>query len=465
MGAPKVSVIIPVYNGADYIAEAIQSVLEQTYPNFELIVVDDASPDHTAEVVKGFDDLRLKYLVHQQNRGADRARHTGLQASSGEIIAFLDQDDYFHLEKLQAHVAFLEQNPDIGFTYNARFELNYSSKTIRDMWRPPSTITLADLVLWFPIAPSDAVVRRKWALEMDLLGGSRGAEISHFSHLFLAGCRFGFVDRALNYRRYHTRRRVKDLAGACESELSNQVEVFSDPRCPAEVLALRDVAHSNLYRYWAYLAFAQDETALGQKFIREAVRLKPSMLKGKPCELVHFVLINCIDDEGQNHEALLQRVFAQFPPEMDQLSDQFNWAAARGYLLKGARAVIWGRLEDGRRHFEQAAKMGAQVNDSFLSALAEQLVNYETEFGAEAAQDILRELTPYLEDLGVQASVRRLNSYYSLNRAFRRYSTGEFAEVPPMILRAVASNPKYLGNRGVLSILLRSTFGRWAKLV
>jgi glycosyltransferase involved in cell wall biosynthesis len=464
MGAPKVSVIIPVYNGADYIAEAIQSVLEQTYPNFELIVVDDASPDHTAEVVKGFDDLRLKYLVHQQNRGADRARHTGLQASSGEIIAFLDQDDYFHLEKLQAHVAFLEQNPDIGFTYNARFELNYSSKTIRDMWRPPSTITLADLVLWFPIAPSDAVVRRKWALEMDLLGGSRGAEISHFSHLFLAGCRFGFVDRALNYRRYHTRRRVKDLAGGCESELNNQIKVFSDARCPPEVLALRDVAHSNIYMYWACLALAQDETALGRKFVREAVGLKPSLLEGKPCELVHHLLVNCIDDESQNHEALLQRVFAQLPPEVAGLSEQSSWAVAEGYLLKGTRALIWDRPEDGRKHFERAGSLGAQVDGSFLSTLTHQLLNYEAEFGVEATQNVLHSLTPYLENLGGREIVRDLNGLYSVNRAFRSYHAGDYASVPMTLVHAIANNPKYLANRGVLSILIRSTSGRWAKL-
>jgi glycosyltransferase involved in cell wall biosynthesis len=458
---PKVSVIIPTYDGADFLGEAIQSVLDQTYPNFEIIVVNDASPDHTCDAVKQFDDPRLMYFIHEENQGADVARHTGLQASSGEIIAFLDQDDFFHPEKLQEHVIFLERHPDIGTTYNARFELNYSSKTIRELWRPPGSITLADLVLSFPISPSDSVVRRKWAFEMDLHSdNSRGSEISILGHLFMSGCGFGFVDRALNYRRYHSRRKVKDLAGACESELSNQVKVFSDPRCPAEVLALRSVAHSNLYRYWAYLAFGQDETALGQKFIREAVQLKPSMLEDEPCELVQFLLINCIDDEGQSHEALLQRIFAQLPPEIAWLSGQSSWAVAQGYLLKGARAVIWGRPEDGRQHFEQAGNLGAQVDEIFLSTLTRKLLNYETEFGIEAAQNVLNSLTPYLENLGGQALVRDLKSTYSINRAFRSYHAGDYARARPTILRAIANNPKCLANRGVVSILLRSMFGR-----
>jgi glycosyltransferase involved in cell wall biosynthesis len=459
----KFSVIVPTYGGADFLGEAIQSVLDQTYPHFELIVVDDASPDHTAEIVAQFDDPRLKYIRHQENRGADRARHTGLLASSGEIIAFLDQDDFFHPEKLQAHLAVLERHPDIGFTYNARFELNYSSRTIRDISRPLRTISLADLVLWFPLSPSDVVLRREWALQMDLVGGSRGAEIAHFGGLFLAGCKFACVDRALNYRRYHSRRTIKNLSGACESEIYNQAKIFSDPRCPAEVLALRDIAHANIYRYWAYLAFAQDETALGQEFVRRAVRLKPSMLDGMPSGLVHHLLINCVDDESQEHETLLQRVFAQLPPEMNQLSEQYGWAAGQGYLLKGTRAVIWDRPEDGRRHFEHAAKLGVQVDEAFLSTLTIQLLNYEAEFGAEAAQGILHALAPYLETLGGRASVRRLNGSYSVNRAFSSYGAGEYAEVPARILHALASNPKYLADRGVLSILLRSTVGMWTK--
>jgi glycosyltransferase involved in cell wall biosynthesis len=96
MTTPTVSVIIPAYNGAEFLAATIQSVLDQTYSNFELIVVDDASTDDTSQVVQQFDDPRVKFIQHQENQGSDVARHTGLQASSGEIIAFLDQDDLFH---------------------------------------------------------------------------------------------------------------------------------------------------------------------------------------------------------------------------------------------------------------------------------------------------------------------------------------------------------------------------------
>ena len=384
MKAPRVSAIIPAYNGASFLGEAIQSVLDQTYSNLEIIVVDDASPDQTSEVVKQFDDPRIKYIVHEENKGSDAARDTGMRASSGEIVTFLDQDDLFHPEKLQAHVTFMELHPYVGVTYNARFELNHSSATIRSIWCPPREMTLADLVLGFPLAPSDVVLRRKWALELDLLKGSQswcGGEIVHYGGLFLAGCKYAYIERALNYRRYHSGRTIKDLSGGCEAEIYAQDKIFADSRCPAEVLALRDVAHKNTYLIWAYRALAQEETALGQKFLREAVRGNPLILEGMLCEMVGFFLICSIDDENQDHEALLKRIFAQLPLEMAHLPKQYDWAVARGYLLKGVRAIIWDRPEDGRRYLEQTARLGVQFDESLVSQLTRDLLNYGTEFG------------------------------------------------------------------------------------
>ena len=457
MHTPKVSVIVPTYNGAYYLGDAIQSVLEQTYSNFELIVVNDASPDNTTEVVKQFVDPRLKYIVFEENKGVGQARYAGVQASNGEIIALLDQDDFYHPEKLEAHVAFLGSNPDIGFTYNARFELNYSSNTIRDLWRPPSNMSLADLVLWFPISPSDVVFRREWALKIKWLGQRQGAEIAQFGHLFLEGCKFGFVNRALNYRRYHSGRVIKNVSSTCDDEISNQVQIFTDPRFSPDLLALRNIAHTNLYVYWAYRAFAQDETALGCKFIKNAIELKPSVVDGMPSELVDQFLINCIDDENLDHEALLRKIFNQFPPEVPIVSEQYNWTVAEGYLLKGARAVIWGRYEDGYRHFERAKSLGAYVDEYFLKTLTHKLLDYEKEFGSDSVQSILHVFSSLLRNFSGGAKVRMLIGNYFVSRAFRHYYADQFADALRMAIRAICKDPKYLANRGVLSIMGRST--------
>ena len=115
---PTVSVIIPTYNRAHLITRAIRSVLDQTYRDFELIVVDDGSTDNTVEIVNGFNDPRIKYIRHDKNRGAAAARNTGIKAARGSYIAFQDSDDEWLPDKLEKQLqAFKNASPEVGVVY------------------------------------------------------------------------------------------------------------------------------------------------------------------------------------------------------------------------------------------------------------------------------------------------------------------------------------------------------------
>lgn len=135
-GSPTVSVIIPTYNRAHVLGRSIQSVLNQTYQDFELIVVDDGSSDNTEEVVRNFNDIRIKYIRHDKNRGVSAARNTGIKAAQGEYIAFNDSDDEWlshHLEKLM--LAFEKASPQTGVVYSGFIYVMLGGKGIRV--RPP----------------------------------------------------------------------------------------------------------------------------------------------------------------------------------------------------------------------------------------------------------------------------------------------------------------------------------------
>jgi glycosyltransferase involved in cell wall biosynthesis len=103
-----VSIILPTLNRADLLPRSIRSVLEQTFTGFELIVVDDGSTDHTAEVVASFSDGRIKYHRHEMSRGAAAARNTGWRMSRGRYIAFQDSDDQWSSSKLAAQLRAIE---------------------------------------------------------------------------------------------------------------------------------------------------------------------------------------------------------------------------------------------------------------------------------------------------------------------------------------------------------------------
>ncbi len=458
MNSPKVSVIIPTYNYANYVGEAIQSVLDQSFSDFEVIVVDDGSIDHTAEVVRRFSDTRVKYIF-QENRGLPAARNTGIKASSGELLAFLDSDDKFHPDKLQTQVAFLKENPDVGLTYNSKFLVDSAGNCL-SLRRSPATVTLADLVLGYPFAPSDVVIRREWAFRVSLFDESfvlNSEDLNFHLRLALEGCKFAGVEQALAYRQIHTGRVFKNLAAKLETMLRALDTVFLDPRCPADVLALRDIAYANHYMTWAYQASVQAKTTLAQEYFREMIRLNPAILDNEAKSLLAFLIHASIHDGGE-HESALRRIFAQLPPEMAWLSEHGEWALGREYLQRGGRDVMWGREKAGHVHFSRAAELGAQLDEQFLRNLTDQLLNYEMAFPGNG-QKVLQKLTPYLKKVGPAKNVRWLRGCYALNRAFQDYQARQYSKVPSNTLRAIFRDPTYLANRGVIAMLVCSMVG------
>jgi len=110
---PKVSVVVSAHNYEEFIGSAIKSVLNQTYKNFELIITDDASTDHTLQIIKSFKDSRIKIFAFPTNRGESAAENNGIFNSTGDYIAILNADDEFLPTKLEKQVSFLNSHPNI----------------------------------------------------------------------------------------------------------------------------------------------------------------------------------------------------------------------------------------------------------------------------------------------------------------------------------------------------------------
>ncbi len=135
MKLPLISCIVPVFNGEKYLAEAIESILKQSYRPVDTIIVDDGSTDHTATVAGRY-GTQVRYL-HQDNAGTATARNLGLSAAAGEFVTFLDADDLWHPEKLARQMARFEARPELDYcvTHVQNFwipELIDEEKTFRD---------------------------------------------------------------------------------------------------------------------------------------------------------------------------------------------------------------------------------------------------------------------------------------------------------------------------------------------
>jgi glycosyltransferase involved in cell wall biosynthesis len=137
---PRVSVIIPTYNRLELLSNAISSVIRQTFEDFEIIIVDDASTSDIQSVVSRFSDPRIHLLNHFENGGEAVARNTGLAAAKADLIAFLDDDDEWMPEKLARQVELLESSPpEIAATYTAFLWFNWPERELVGSRTPPST--------------------------------------------------------------------------------------------------------------------------------------------------------------------------------------------------------------------------------------------------------------------------------------------------------------------------------------
>ena len=135
-----VSVIIPTYNRANVIETSVESVLNQTYTDIEVIIVDDGSDDNTKEIIDGINDTRIKYMRSSVNRGQSFARNVGIRRAKGEFIAFQDSDDVWLPDKLERQMKCFEDNPSCGLVY-CMFEYQNSLDGKKIVY-PPADVPL-----------------------------------------------------------------------------------------------------------------------------------------------------------------------------------------------------------------------------------------------------------------------------------------------------------------------------------
>jgi glycosyltransferase involved in cell wall biosynthesis len=128
----RVSILIPTYNGARFISECVESALNQTYANVEVVVIDDGSTDGTADILQKYESRIV--LLRQENQGLCGALNSGLNGATGDFVSFLGHDDYIMAEKIEKQVRFLESHPEYGMVYTDGIGIDKSGATIRETY-------------------------------------------------------------------------------------------------------------------------------------------------------------------------------------------------------------------------------------------------------------------------------------------------------------------------------------------
>lgn len=248
---PEVSILTATYNNGKYIEEAIESVLSQTFSDWELIIVDDGSTDDTKKKIDPYlDDLRITY-VWQKNQGQSVARNTAYQQSKGKYIAILDSDDYWAPTKLEKQVKCLKTHPNIGLVYTNKLSVNDKSIVIINN---PETIDIsanplmALLMRANPITHSSVLYNRKF-LDLGKLQEESIRYADEAITLYRVALRakeFKVIPEPLTFHRIHITalhftEKVEDYK---QGRLQTLDLFFKEPELPKQVLMLKRRAYA-----------------------------------------------------------------------------------------------------------------------------------------------------------------------------------------------------------------------------
>jgi glycosyltransferase involved in cell wall biosynthesis len=368
---PLVSVIIPTYNRAEYVIQAVKSALAQTYPNFEIIVVDDGSTDDTEGVLRSYTGL-IRYIC-QDNQGEGAARNTAIRASTGQYIALLDSDDVWLPDKLLLQMAFLRDHPEVGLVAGGAAILGRdgteATAQALHLEQTETFVPFEQVLFNSPLTASTVVVRRECLPNgRPFTEGLRfGADWEMCLRVALEH-HIGYVGHIVAYIRQHDGNVTSPLAGQeqIDTRLSNRLRVIDSvlprlPNEPSEIASLRARAEAREYAETAVPSYVNGSWRIGAERLASSIQLDPATWQGG-AELVDLIVhyANVVAEHRCEQDAwnYLRALINSLPPALE------DPAQLRGRVWANTHAALTFKYYD-RRKFAEAVPhaVRAMVHD------------------------------------------------------------------------------------------------------
>ncbi|MCG3209391.1 MAG: Undecaprenyl-phosphate 4-deoxy-4-formamido-L-arabinose transferase [Anaerolineae bacterium] len=372
----RVSIIIPTYNSASFVTWTVESALAQTYPDYEVIVVDDGSTDNTPVVLAPYLP-RITY-IRQENQGPAAARNTGFRASQGDYLLFLDSDDLIPPHKLDLQVSFLEEHPNFGLVYSAWQEVDEENTRVLGEVRPNQRGHLLKAILRRQLFffPGAAIIRRACLEQVgpfdEALFGCEDADM--WVRLSLAGYAFGYIDQPLFQYRF----RRGSITGSIspkqiQSWLTSLDKFFARPDLPPDIQALEAEAYSILHYETAARFYRAGQLEAGQEQVRAAIARCETLSNEW---LLEWVAGSVLDSRTTDPGQLLDLIFNNLPPEAATLRSLRRRAYGRYHAAAAFLEYQNQRYHKVRRHIlpALAGEPGLTCNRGFVRIALQSLL-------------------------------------------------------------------------------------------
>jgi glycosyltransferase involved in cell wall biosynthesis len=456
---PQVSVIIPTYNRSKLLRLAVESVLAQTYPNVEIIVVDDGSTDDTPSVIAQYAG-RATY-IRQANAGVSAARNRGFRSASGEYVNFLDDDDLLMPAKLERQVQVLDTRPEIGLVHCGYYCIDGDGNRLRKVCLLPDG-TLRELAIIDLMWSGAPLIRRQCLEQVGLFDeklpwrGQYSEDWDMWLRIAQAGYQFACVQEPLGAYRFMPDSVMANVSKVEDGAFAVLDKVFTDPQLSADVRAVKAQAYGNTHLWvsWSYYASGLWNDA--RRNLAKALTLLPQLLE-HPQELLESIIGHALSVRISDPVKFVTDVLDHLPPCAAGLRRYRARLLANVYVGLALRSYACGDLDEAKHRIVEALALRPALvehTEDFAKLLGHHAVKLPVDAPVLYVETVLQNLPACAQRL---ASVRlQILSEVMVACAFEDYYAGRRRTVVPRILRALRLRPSWLRNRGVVSIFLQS---------
>lgn len=339
----RVSVIIPSYNSAFCVSDAINSALNQKFDDIEIIVVDDGSTDSTQDVLQKYRSASVR-VISQVNKGLLGARRTGILESSAPLLYFLDADDALLPGSLHLLFSILDSHPEIGLVTGGTEYVDSDGRKLGLNISRPKGLDVDNLLLNNPITVSGVMVRRHW---FDMVGGFDTRRIYDptgdwdlWLRLAYAGCKIEWVEKPIVAYRIHPSQMTQDPGRMRDAMFLVLDKFYTNDKIPKRLEDLKPKAYGNVFVKSACRYFLAGMMDKGMDDFSQAIRTDPSLCKDESKELMDMLIGWAQSAQSKDPVVYLENIKHALPDYLKQLEKP---------LKKAIALVILKPLFDGGR--------------------------------------------------------------------------------------------------------------------
>lgn len=449
-----VTVVILTYNRAAMLPKAIESVLAQTYRNIEILVVDDASTDDTAQVMSSYGG-NVRYVRRERNGGEAATRNTGWRCATTEFVAYLDDDDYYEPDKIEKELAVLKRHPEYGLAYCRYYYMSADGRRLDASVFLPEGDVVKDLLMGCFVVSHAPLIRREWLQRID--GFDETLPLTDWDawlRLAFAGCRYACVQEPLVGYRMHGGNMTASIekwlrGGEITLELA-----FSNPHLGPDVRSLkgRAIGMNKFHGTMAYYRAGNWEMA--QRTAQLMLQHDPALLPNAPA-LVARMCDAAFDPRCIMPLTFIDSVFDHLPDELRSLAQHRAEATARVHVEAGLRAIVRDDTSQACEHFAEARLLAPQqaLEAIFLDRIQHVAHVANVKDLHHFVGQSIKLAGGMIDSAGL---LRHVRATLNISNAFEDYVTGHRERVPAEVLTAIANKPSLVFNRGVVKILVKS---------